>query len=89
MVLRLYNSPVARALPALTDLVFYPYGCTEQTASTLLGIAFARQIAQRTRTDLAQAPWLKRAQERLSAGLTRLYDLQMSEGGWAWWEEEE
>lgn len=89
MVLRLYNSPVARALPALADLVFYPYGCTEQTASTLLGIAFARQIARHARIDLAQAPWLKRAQERLNAGLTRLYDLQMSEGGWAWWEEEE
>lgn len=44
MVLRLYNPPVARALPALADLVFCPYGCTEQTASTLLGIALLARL---------------------------------------------
>ncbi len=87
IVLRLYNSPVARALPALSDLAYYPYGCTEQTSSTLLGIAFARQLAQRVK--LVSAPWLQKAEERLSASLTRLYDLQIGEGGWAWWEDEE
>lgn len=89
IVLRLYNSPVARALPALSDLVFYPYGCTEQTSSTLLGVAFARQIAQQVKLNIAQTPWLKGLQEKVDAGLTRLYDLQLSDGGWAWWEDEE
>lgn len=89
VVLRLYNSPVARALPALSDLVFYPYGCTEQTSSTLLGMAFARQIARQAKLNVAETPWLKGSQEKIDAGLTRLYDLQLSDGGWAWWEGED
>lgn len=88
-VLRVYPSPVARALPALSDMVFYPYGCTEQTGSTLLGIAFARQVAQRVKIPAEKTPWLSELQEKFDASLTRLYDLQLGDGGWAWWEGEQ
>lgn len=86
LLLKVYVSPVARAMPALEYLRFYPYGCTEQTASGLMGIAFAKRLAQQL--QLGSPGWLKDADEQVQTGFMRLSNMQITGGGWGWWQNE-
>jgi uncharacterized protein YfaS (alpha-2-macroglobulin family) len=83
LTVRVYASPVARAIPALEYLRFYPYGCTEQTSSGLIGLAHAKRLAQQL--QLESPGWLKGADEQVQTGSMRLYNLQITGGGWGWW----
>ncbi len=63
----------------------YPYGCVEQTLSSILPF-FAEARGRRARgeaTDLPEDPGFR---ERLDAGFQRLRQLQVGAGGgFAWW----
>jgi uncharacterized protein YfaS (alpha-2-macroglobulin family) len=81
------SSGVAPALLAsLEYLAGYPYGCTEQTMSRFL----PDLVVARALQDLGMKN--DRLEEQLPgfirAGLARLAQLQHSDGGWGWWEED-
>jgi uncharacterized protein YfaS (alpha-2-macroglobulin family) len=77
-------SLVGSLFGALDYLTSFPYGCVEQTMSSFLPNVSVRQAVRDLglRVDLDQ-PAL---QEKIRAGLDRLYNFQHPDGGWGWWE---
>src|ERR1700753_618075 len=69
---------------ALEYLTSFPYGCTEQTMSSFLPNVIVTQAVQqlglKTNVDPAAL------QEKIGAGLERLYTFQHDDGGWGWWQ---
>jgi uncharacterized protein YfaS (alpha-2-macroglobulin family) len=72
---------------ALDYLTSFPYGCVEQTMSSFLPNIVVRQaIADlQLKADLDNAA----LDEKIRAGLERLYAFQHDDGGWGWWETDE
>jgi len=69
---------------ALEYLTSFPYGCVEQTMSSFLPDITVQQALRdlNLKVDLDQAA----LQEKIHAGLDRLYKFQHEDGGWGWWE---
>jgi uncharacterized protein YfaS (alpha-2-macroglobulin family) len=84
---RLAPSIAGSLFGALDYLVSFPYGCVEQTMSSFLpNITVAQAVKDlHLKTDLDQAA----LQERIHAGLDRLYNFQHPDGGWGWWESDD
>ncbi len=61
------------------ELLTYPYGCAEQTASRLLPLAALLELA--ARPDLG----LPDARSQVQRGVQRLASMQTAEGGLAYW----
>ncbi len=77
-------SPAAMAVTAADYLVYYPYSCTEQTASAILaGVALVEAGTQAGHA----APGWGDAGKKLAPFIDRLVALQSPEGGWGWWSE--
>jgi uncharacterized protein YfaS (alpha-2-macroglobulin family) len=72
---------------ALEYLITFPYGCVEQTMSSFLPNVIVTQAI----TDLGLKSSLDPAavQQKIRAGLDRLYNYQHEDGGWGWWENDE
>ena len=72
---------------ALEYLTSFPYGCVEQTMSSFLPNIIVQQAVQRPglKENLDEAA----LQEKIRAGLDRLYSFQHEDGGWGWWETDE
>ena len=72
---------------ALEYLTSFPYGCVEQTMSSFLPNIIVKKAVQ----DLGLKANLDEAalQEKIHAGLERLYNYQHEDGGWGWWETDE
>jgi uncharacterized protein YfaS (alpha-2-macroglobulin family) len=72
---------------ALDYLTSFPYGCVEQTMSSFLPNIVVRQAMR----DLKLKENIDEAalQEKIRAGLDRLYAFQHEDGGWGWWETDE
>lgn len=70
------------ALPeAVSYLLYYPYGCVEQTTSSLVPLIIAK-----TNPDIfAKITEGKNIDDMIKKGLDRLEALQHSDGGWSWW----
>jgi hypothetical protein len=84
---RLSSSIAGSLFSALDYLISFPYGCVEQTMSSFLpNITVAQAVKDlNIKTDLDQAA----LQEKIHAGLDRLYSFQHPDGGWGWWETDE
>jgi uncharacterized protein YfaS (alpha-2-macroglobulin family) len=69
---------------SLEYLTSFPYGCVEQTMSSFLPNIVVRQAVKELglKTDLDQGE----LQEKIRAGLERLYAFHHEDGGWGWWE---
>jgi uncharacterized protein YfaS (alpha-2-macroglobulin family) len=69
---------------ALEYLTSFPYGCVEQTMSSFLpNIIVTRAVRDLgLKTNLDEAA----TQEKIRAGLDRLYNYQHEDGGWGWWQ---
>ncbi len=76
------GSPFLRLVPAVKYLLRYPYGCVEQTASQVIGLAALRPFI---REGLVPGVSLGKADERLSQGLDRLMSMQTDDGGFGYW----
>ncbi len=80
----LYITPSfsAAVAPALSYLVNYPYGCTEQTMSRFLPSVLAVQAGEQANLpeDIAE-----NLDDIVASGLKRLYNFQHSDGGWGFW----
>jgi alpha-2-macroglobulin len=69
---------------ALDYLTSFPYGCVEQTMSSFLPNIVVKDALHglNLKADLDEAA----LQEKIHAGLDRLYSFQHEDGGWGWWE---
>jgi uncharacterized protein YfaS (alpha-2-macroglobulin family) len=78
-------SAASVALASVPWLAGYPYGCTEQTSSKLIGACAAiraRQDARPGRRIIPNPVHLRMA----TTGLARLARMQHASGAWGWWE---
>jgi uncharacterized protein YfaS (alpha-2-macroglobulin family) len=75
---------IAGALFGAVDfLTEFPYGCTEQTLDSFVPNIVVRKALTdlNIKSDVNQAA----LNEKIRAGLDRLYDFQHEDGGWGWW----
>ena len=72
---------------ALDYLTTFPYGCTEQTMSSLLPNIIVAQAMQKLNlpSNIDQAS----LNAKIQAGFERLRDYQHEDGGWGWWKEDQ
>jgi alpha-2-macroglobulin len=72
---------------ALEFLSDYPYGCVEQTMSSFLPNIMVTQATK----ELGLTPPAASVEldQKIAAGLDRLYNFQHDDGGWGWWETDE
>jgi uncharacterized protein YfaS (alpha-2-macroglobulin family) len=82
--LRVAPSIVGSMFGALEYLTSFPYGCVEQTMSSFLPDIVVKDVVHSLglKTELDNAS----LQEKIQAGLDRLYSFQHPDGGWGWWE---
>jgi uncharacterized protein YfaS (alpha-2-macroglobulin family) len=82
---KLYLTPslAAAVTPALGYLAGYPYGCSEQTMSRFLPSVLARQAGGFVRLPENLSANLD---DFVAVGLRRLYDFQLEDGGWGFWQ---
>jgi len=82
-------SVAAALLGSLDQLIGYPYGCVEQTMSrflpTLIVANTLKELGQSYTSTISETE-LKKMTDK---GLTRLAELQHSDGGWGWWENDD
>lgn len=72
-------------LGSLNSLIGYPYGCVEQTMSRFLPAVIVSNNLEKLKIPLDNK--LKNQLPRIvQKGFNRLYQLQHSDGGWGWWE---
>jgi hypothetical protein len=85
--IRVSPSIVGSLFGALEYLTSFPYGCVEQTMSSFLpNITVAQAVRDLgLKTELDQGA----LQDKIHAGLDRLYGFQHEDGGWGWWETDE
>ncbi|HEV2234553.1 MAG TPA: MG2 domain-containing protein [Terriglobia bacterium] len=72
---------------ALDYLATYPYGCVEQTMSSFLPNIIVTHAVKEL--GLAPPPASIELDQKIAAGLERLYGFQHDDGGWGWWETDE
>lgn len=70
-------------------LLQFPYGCAEQTASSLLPNLAVKEIAKLPGLGVGKLVDEKKLQKNVTAGLQALYKYQQSNGGWGLWENSE
>lgn len=82
----LLSSSLGAVQASLPYLMGFPYGCTEQTMSRFVPVL----SAQRAMATLSlKVPELDEALPKaIEAGLSRLWSLQHTDGGWGWWEQD-
>jgi len=87
LAIRVSPSIAGSLFGALEYLTSFPYGCVEQTMSSFLPNVIVTQVVR----DLGLKVNLDQAavQEKIRAGLDRLYSFQHEDGGWGWWETDE
>ena len=87
LAIQLSPSIAGSLFGALEYLTSFPYGCVEQTMSSFLPniivTAAVRDLGLKTNLDPAAT------QEKIRAGLDRLYAFQHDDGGWGWWQTDE
>ncbi len=69
---------------ALDYLTTFPYGCTEQTMSSVLPNIIVAKAFEELQFKSTQDPKILDAKVR--DGLDRLLDFQHEDGGWGWWQ---
>jgi len=80
-----FSPTVADSLiPALEQLISFPYGCVEQTVSRFVPAVYAQQMLTAQGRNISP-PLQAKLPQIVAEGLQRLADLQHDDGGWGWW----
>lgn len=85
---RISGSPAVNLMPAVDQLVEYPYGCAEQTVGRLIALLSMPDLIDDAATaEGALAPSNRAEQVRsmVQAGIHRLWSMQTRSGGIAYW----
>jgi uncharacterized protein YfaS (alpha-2-macroglobulin family) len=69
---------------AVEYLTSFPYGCVEQTMSSFLPNIIVTQAVRNLGLKTNLDPIA--TQQKIRAGLDRLYSFQHEDGGWGWWQ---
>ncbi len=85
LVLNVDPSLASAILTSLDDLVGYPYGCVEQTMSRFLPTVIVANAFENLGAPLSEAT-KREIPSMVNKGLSRLFSLQHSDGGWGWWQ---
>ncbi len=80
LTLTIANSPLAWSGEAVQQLLHYPYGCVEQTSSSLIPWLVLRDLQL---LDLNRSP--EDVQSAVEHGINRLLSMQTASGGLAYW----
>jgi hypothetical protein len=80
--MRVTPRPLLELPQGLDYLDRYPYGCLEQTTSTLFPLAYLSDIGKQIAPGMFDAG---RVEEKIQAGITRLIGMQTANGGLAMW----
>jgi alpha-2-macroglobulin len=81
--IRLSPSIAGSLFSALEYLTSFPYGCVEQTMSSFLpDIVVSKAVSE---LNLKQPIDQAVLNQKIQAGLDRLYNFQHEDGGWGWW----
>ncbi len=79
-------SPVIQMLRATEYLMKYPYGCIEQTINRFLPAMAVYRLAERQGYGaLLSGKSTKELHAKVDSGISRLQQLQNSDGSWGWW----
>jgi uncharacterized protein YfaS (alpha-2-macroglobulin family) len=84
VTVKLSNTRLLEVAESVHKLLHYPYGCAEQTSSSLLpwivasNLTTASTIPANTRKNLSHA-------QAVTKGVSRLFDMQTSSGGISYW----
>jgi alpha-2-macroglobulin len=81
--IRLSPSISGSLFSALEYLTSFPYGCVEQTMSSFLPDLVVSKAMKEL--NLKQSMDEAALNEKIQAGLDRLYGFQHEDGGWGWW----
>ncbi len=81
VALVLAPSLLVQAGEAASQLLHYPYGCVEQTASSLLPWVLLRQAPAALRGHRS----LEEMDRAIEAGVSRIFSMQAESGGLAYW----
>jgi alpha-2-macroglobulin len=75
--IKIFSNPAIQLAPAVEKLVGYPYGCVEQTTSSLFALLYAGDILGEQRADDIKS--------LTQAGIARLWGAQTTSGGLSYW----
>ncbi len=81
-LLAVSGSPFMRMAPALRYLLHYPYGCVEQTSSTVIPLAALRGLIK---DGLLPGITVEETDKFIRPGVERLLKMQVDNGGFAYW----
>ena len=76
------GKPDVQLMPAIEQLLDYPYGCVEQTTSRLHGILHAPDLIKQADASDVRADV---ARDMIDAGIARLWSMQTRSGGLSYW----
>jgi len=82
-------SVAAALLGSLDQLIGYPYGCVEQTMSRFLPTLIVANTLKQLKGNYTSGISDTELEKMTAQGLTRLGELQHSDGGWGWWENDD
>ncbi len=77
--------PTLKLSGGLKYLLKYPYGCIEQTTSSVYPLLYLRDLASTVDTKLYSAPMIA---QYIHAGIERIVSMQTFSGGFAMWQGE-
>ena len=76
------NNPFSESLVRVKDLIRYPYGCVEQTSSSLRPLISAADILRTVDPNTVNKQPIE---QMVQAGVDRLASMQTSDGGIGYW----
>jgi uncharacterized protein YfaS (alpha-2-macroglobulin family) len=85
--IRVSPSIAGSVFSALGYLTSFPYGCVEQTMSSFLPNVMVVRASSELHIEAHVDE--EDLNDKISAGLERLYNFQHEDGGWGWWETDE
>ncbi len=77
----LTTNPFGEAFQHLGYLVHYPYGCIEQTTSTVRPLLYMGGLAEDVDPKLAEL----KTEDMVLAGITRVFSMETPSGGFGYW----
>ncbi|CAH2032200.1 MG2 domain-containing protein [Trichlorobacter ammonificans] len=85
-ILRISFAPAiaGNLVPALSRLISFPYGCTEQTIARFVPAAYAMNLLKDD-SERFPASIKEKLPVIISQGLKQLAEMQQEDGGWGWW----
>jgi len=75
------NNPYGEVFQHLSYLVHYPYGCIEQTASTIRPLLYAASLVEQVDPQLAEL----QIEDMVIAGINRVFTMETPSGGFGYW----